>query len=59
MIKYIENENGFIERTNEDGTISFIPKDEANSDYQRYLNPEAEQSTLGLVNSDNPADPVV
>ena len=22
-----------------------IPKDEANSDYQRYLNPEAEQST--------------
>ena len=22
-----------------------IPKNEANSDYQRYLNPEAEQST--------------
>jgi hypothetical protein len=22
-----------------------IPKDEANSDYQRYLNPEVEQST--------------
>jgi hypothetical protein len=45
MIKYTENENGFIERTNEDGTISFIPKNLANSDYQRYLNPEAEQST--------------
>ncbi len=42
---YKENENGFIERTNEDGTISFIPKDEANPDYRRYLNPEAEQST--------------
>jgi hypothetical protein len=48
-----------IKRTDADGTIWFIPKDEANSDYQRYLNPEAEQSTLGLVNSDNPAEPVV
>jgi hypothetical protein len=27
----------------EDG--AWIPKDPANSDYQRYLNPEAEQST--------------
>jgi hypothetical protein len=32
-------------RTNDDGTITYIPCDEANSDYQRYLNPEAEQST--------------
>jgi hypothetical protein len=45
---YKENDYGMIERTNEDGTISFIPKDEANSDYQRYLNPEAEQSTPSL-----------
>jgi hypothetical protein len=37
--------NTVIKRVNEDGSISFIPKDEANSDYQRYLNPEAEQST--------------
>ena len=36
-------------RENEDGTTSFIPKDEANSDYQRYLNPEAEQSTPNLT----------
>jgi len=28
-----------------DGHCLFIPMDEANSDYQRYLNPEAEQST--------------
>ena len=28
-----------------DGNCLFIPMDEANSDYQRYLNPEAEQST--------------
>ena len=35
----------FIKRVNEDGTESWIPVDEANSDYQRYLNPEAEQST--------------
>jgi hypothetical protein len=34
-----------IKRTNEDGSISWIPMDEGNSDYQRYLNPEAEQST--------------
>jgi hypothetical protein len=35
----------FIVRTNEDGSESWIPVDLANSDYQRYLNPEAEQST--------------
>jgi hypothetical protein len=35
----------YIERTTEDGVISWIPIDEANPDYQRYLNPEAEQST--------------
>jgi len=34
-----------IERTNENGDIAWIPADLANSDYQRYLNPEAEQST--------------
>jgi hypothetical protein len=48
MIKYnlVENELGsYVERFNEDGTITSIPIDPANSDYQRYLNPEAEQST--------------
>jgi hypothetical protein len=34
-----------IKRTDADGVISWIPLDPANSDYQRYLNPEAEQST--------------
>lgn len=29
----------YIERTNGDGTISIIPIDVANSDYQTYLNP--------------------
>jgi hypothetical protein len=38
-----------IQRVNEDGSISFIPIDEANSDYQRYLNPETEQSTPNLA----------
>ncbi len=37
-----------IKRTNADGSISWIPLDPANSDYQRYLNPEAEQSTPNL-----------
>ena len=44
MIKYIELDNGYILMDN-DGIISTIPNDPANSDYQRYLNPEAEQST--------------
>jgi hypothetical protein len=34
-----------IKRTDNDGVESWVPKDESNSDYQRYLNPEAEQST--------------
>ena len=34
-----------LKRENADGTISWIPMDESNSDYKRYLNPEAEQST--------------
>ena len=48
-ITYEELDNGtnqkFIRRFNEDGSYSDIPVDPANSDYQRYLNPEAEQST--------------
>ena len=31
--------------TDEAGQVYYIPTDPANSDYQRYLNPEAEQST--------------
>ena len=30
-----------IKRTNEDGLITWIPIDPANSDYQEYLNHEA------------------
>lgn len=42
----VSNDNGdTIKRFNEDGTVTWIPTDPANSDYQRYLNPEAEQST--------------
>ena len=36
----ITNDNGdTIKRTNPDGTITWIPTDPANSDYQAYLNP--------------------
>ena len=37
--KLIENDfnMSYIERTEENGTISYIPLDEANSDYQAYL----------------------
>jgi len=34
-----------ILRTDENGYQWSIPIDKANSDYQRYLNPEAKQST--------------
>jgi hypothetical protein len=39
-----------IKRTDADGTIWWIPIDEANSDYQAYLNKDkAEQSTPNLA----------
>jgi hypothetical protein len=43
-VTVLEN-NHYIVRTNDDGSESWIPVDPANSDYQRYLNPETEQST--------------
>jgi hypothetical protein len=42
--------DSILKRIDADGKEWFIPMDEANSDYQRYLNPEAEQSTL-LINA--------
>jgi hypothetical protein len=39
-----------IKRIDTNGNVWFIPMDEANSDYQRYLNPEAEQSTPIVIN---------
>jgi len=37
--------NETLKRTDEQGLVTWIPMEFANSDYQRYLNPEAEQST--------------
>ena len=37
--------NKVIKRTDADGKVWWIPTDPTNSDYQRFLNPEAEQST--------------
>ena len=36
-----------IKRVDEDGNEAWIPLEEANSDYQRYLNPEADQPIGG------------
>lgn len=33
----------YIKKIEENGVESFIPKDESNADYQRYLHPEVEQ----------------
>lgn len=42
-----EEQDTIVVRTDETGNPSFIPKDPANSDYQRYLcwleNPDAEE----------------
>jgi hypothetical protein len=49
--KVIEEENySYLERTDPDGKVWSIPMDEGNSDYQRYLNPEAEDFTPSLEN---------
>jgi hypothetical protein len=45
----IDQENKMIIRDNGDGTQTFIPMNEANSDYQRYLNPEADQPIGGNI----------
>jgi hypothetical protein len=43
----IENEFGTcIVRNNPDGSQTFIPADESNADYQRYLNPDLENGTI-------------
>jgi hypothetical protein len=51
-----QNELGkeYLEMTDTDkpDSVSIIPIDEANSDYQRYLNPEAEQSTPSFTSGD-------
>jgi hypothetical protein len=49
MSTYEVLENGYIKRTDQDGSIWFIPNDPGNSDYQRYLNPQAEQSTPSII----------
>jgi hypothetical protein len=45
MIKYTVEEK-FIVGENEDGSTSWIPKDEANSDYQKYLKSLDEADSL-------------
>ena len=44
-IKITTPAGGTIIQYEENGVLYSIPIDPANSDYQRYLNPEAEQST--------------
>jgi len=47
--KTLTGTSTIIKRTDENGLIAWIPTDPANSDYQRYLNPEAEQSTPPVI----------
>ena len=43
-ITYKELDENTIEKTNADGSLSWIPKDLGNSDYQVYLNQLTESS---------------
>lgn len=44
---YVDDETlGMIIRTNDDGTLSYIPKDESNADYQAYSVWKAEQDVM-------------
>jgi hypothetical protein len=45
----LNNEFNILIRKDENGIEVSIPIDPDNSDYQRYLNPEAEQSTPNLL----------
>jgi len=37
-----------VKRTNDDGSLSFIPMDEANADYQAYLNKDTLPSNSSI-----------
>ena len=41
--------DSIIVRNNEDGSVTFIPKDESNSDYQRYLRHLAGEDESGTL----------
>ena len=41
-----------IVATGEDGSVLFIPKDENNSDYQRYLNPDKVEHLTEIIPAD-------
>jgi len=45
IIKGNEYTPDIIKATLENGSVLWIPTDPTNSDYQRYLNPEAEHFT--------------
>ena len=42
----------YIQRTTDDGVISFIPIDEANADYQAYLNPDKVEHLTEIIPAD-------
>ena len=46
-IKKTADGTDYLEMTSSDGVISHVPMDEANSDYQRYLNPEQDNPVGG------------
>jgi hypothetical protein len=49
IVKDELTQSEILKRTDADNLVAWIPVDPANSDYQRYLNPEAEQSTPNLA----------
>ena len=53
IVKDAMTEVDVLVRTNDDGSITWIPMVDDNSDYQAYLNKDkAEQSTPSVTNGD-------
>ena len=44
--------NDYLEMTTPDGVVSFVPMVAGNSDYENYLNPQAEHFTPSVTNGD-------
>jgi hypothetical protein len=48
-VEYLGTESEFLYRDNEDGSVTHIPKDLSNSDYQAYLNPVEHLTEISTV----------
>jgi hypothetical protein len=53
IIKSEISGNDILQRINDDGSVSFIPTDPANADYQAYLNKDTLVSNSSIPQAGN------